>query len=31
MSEEGKAEQPAEGPPGVPNVRDASYKEKKGG
>jgi hypothetical protein len=31
MSEEGKAEQPAEGPPGAPNARDASYKERKEG
>jgi hypothetical protein len=31
MSEEGKAEQPAEGAPAAPNVRNANYKEKKGG
>jgi hypothetical protein len=31
MSEEGKAEQPAERAAAAPNVRDANNKEKKGG
>jgi hypothetical protein len=31
MSEDGKAEQPAKGADAAPNVRDANYKEKKGG